>query len=48
MLTTQVNLNTRLIALRLAYHGETSVPVEIEGFTTAWASDKSLATVPRI
>ncbi|HUQ69504.1 MAG TPA: formylmethanofuran dehydrogenase subunit C [Planctomycetaceae bacterium] len=35
------------MALRLTYHGETSVPVEIEGFTTDWACDKSVAEIER-
>jgi formylmethanofuran dehydrogenase subunit C len=33
------------MALRLIYHGETSVPVEIEGLTPDWACDKSLAEI---
>jgi len=33
--------------LRLTYHAETSVPVEIEGFTPDWAHDKSLAEIER-
>ena len=35
------------MALTLAYHGVTSVPVEIEGFTPDWACDKSLAEIER-
>ena len=35
------------MALSLAYHGVTSVPVEIEGFTPDWACDKSLAEIER-
>lgn len=35
------------MALRLSYHGETSVPVEIEGFTPDWACDKTLADIER-
>lgn len=33
--------------LRLTYHGRTSVPVEIEGFTPDWACDKSLGEIER-
>ena len=33
------------MALRLSYHGETSVPVEVEGLTPDWACDKSLADI---
>lgn len=33
--------------LRLTYHGQTSVPVEIEGLTPDWACDKSLAEIER-
>jgi formylmethanofuran dehydrogenase subunit C len=33
--------------LSLTYHGETSVPVEIEGLTPDWARDKSLAEIER-
>lgn len=35
------------MVLRLRYLGETSVPVEVEGFTPDWAVDKSLAEVER-
>jgi formylmethanofuran dehydrogenase subunit C len=35
------------MAIRLSYKAETSVPVEIEGFTTDWASDKSLAEIEK-
>jgi formylmethanofuran dehydrogenase subunit C len=35
------------MALRLVYHGQTSVPVEIEGLTPDWACDKSLAEIER-
>ncbi len=35
------------MALRLTYHGDTSVPVEIEGFTPEWACDKSLAEIEK-
>lgn len=35
------------MALTLTYRGETSVPVEIEGFTPDWACDKSTADVER-
>src|SRR3954470_2909615 len=35
------------MTLKLSYHGETSVPVEIEGLTTDWACDKSLAEIER-
>jgi formylmethanofuran dehydrogenase subunit C len=35
------------MALRLTYHGETSVPVEVEGLTPDWARDKSLAEIER-
>ena len=31
--------------LTLTYTGQTSVPVEIEGFTPSWAKDKSLAEI---
>lgn len=33
------------MALRLSYHGETSVPVEVEGLTPDWACDKSLTDI---
>jgi formylmethanofuran dehydrogenase subunit C len=33
------------MALRLEYRGQTSVPVEVEGLTTDWACDKSLAEI---
>jgi len=33
--------------LTLTYHAETSVPVEIEGFTPTWAADKSLDEIAR-
>ncbi len=33
--------------LKLSYHGETQVPVEIEGLTPDWACDKSLAEIER-
>ncbi len=35
------------MALRLSYHGETTVPVEVEGLTPDWAADKSLADIER-
>jgi formylmethanofuran dehydrogenase subunit C len=35
------------VALRLTYHGQTSVPVEIEGLTPDWACDKSVAEIER-
>lgn len=35
------------MVLRLDYRGETKVPVEVEGFTPDWASDKSLAEIER-
>ena len=35
------------MSLRLTYHGQTSVPVEIEGLTPDWACDKSLAEIER-
>jgi formylmethanofuran dehydrogenase subunit C len=35
------------MTLHLSYFGETSVPVEIEGFTPDWARDKSLAEIER-
>ena len=35
------------MALRLSYFGETSLPVEIEGFTPDWACDKSLAEIEK-
>ena len=35
------------MALRLEYFGETSVPVEVEGLTTNWARDKSLAEIEK-
>lgn len=36
------------MTLKLAYHGETPVPVEIEGLTPDWACDKSLAEIERL
>lgn len=33
------------MTLKLTYHGETSVPVEIEGLTPDWACDKSVAEI---
>jgi len=33
------------MTLKLTYLGQTSVPVEIEGFTPCWARDKSLAEI---
>jgi formylmethanofuran dehydrogenase subunit C len=35
------------MALRLTYHAETNVPVEVEGLTPDWACDKSLAEIER-
>jgi formylmethanofuran dehydrogenase subunit C len=35
------------MALRLTYHGETTVPVEVEGLTPDWACDKTLAEIER-
>ncbi len=35
------------MALQLSYHGETSVPVEVEGLTPDWICDKSLADIER-
>lgn len=35
------------MALKLTYHGETTVPVEIEGLTPDWACDKSVAEIER-
>jgi len=35
------------MALRLTYYAETSVPVEVEGLTPDWASDKSLSEIER-
>ncbi len=35
------------MTLKLRYHGETSVPVEIEGLTPDWACDKSLTEIER-
>jgi formylmethanofuran dehydrogenase subunit C len=35
------------MAIRLSYNGKTSVPVEIEGFTTDWAGDKTLAEIEK-
>lgn len=35
------------MVLKLIYHAETSVPVEIEGLTPDWACDKSLAEIER-
>ncbi len=35
------------MALRLIYRGQTSIPVEVEGFTPDWAADKSLAEIER-
>jgi len=37
----------QLMAITLKYHGQTSVPVEIEGLTPDWACDKSLAEIER-
>ncbi|HEX2475018.1 MAG TPA: formylmethanofuran dehydrogenase subunit C [Lacipirellulaceae bacterium] len=36
-----------LMAIKLTYRAETSVPVEIEGLTPDWACDKSLAEIER-
>ena len=35
------------MTLKLVYRGETTVPVEIEGFTPDWACDKPLAEIER-
>lgn len=35
------------MTLRLTYRAETTIPVEIEGFTPDWARDKSLAEIER-
>ncbi len=35
------------MAVRLAYQGKTSVPVEVEGLTPDWACDKSIAEIER-
>ncbi len=35
------------MTLTLTYQGQTSVPVEIEGLTPDWASDKSLAEIEK-
>lgn len=35
------------MALNLTYHGETAVPVEMEGLTPDWACDKSVAEIER-
>ncbi len=35
------------MTLKLVYHGETSVPVEIEGLTPDWACDKSISEIER-
>ena len=35
------------MAIRLTYKAETSVPVEIEGFTPDWVCDKSLSEIER-
>lgn len=35
------------MTLKLTYHGQTSVPVEIEGLTPDWACDKSIAEIER-
>src|SRR5262245_37851330 len=35
------------MALVLKYFGESTVPVEVEGFTPDWACDKSLAEIER-
>lgn len=35
------------MALHLRYHGETHLPVEIEGLTPDWARDKTLAEIER-
>src|ERR1700761_867549 len=35
------------MVLKLVYHAQTSLPVEIEGFTPDWACDKSLAEIER-
>ena len=33
------------MSLKISYRGETSVPVEVEGFTPDWACDKSLSEI---
>ncbi len=35
------------MAISITYHSQTSVPVEIEGFTPDWACDKSVAEIER-
>src|SRR4029453_183289 len=35
------------MSIKLTYHGETSVPVEVEGLTPDWACDKSLPEIER-
>ena len=35
------------MAITLSYHAQTSVPVEIEGFTTDWVCDKSIGEIER-
>lgn len=35
------------MGLTLRYNGQTSIPVEVEGFTPDWACDKSLAEIER-
>ena len=35
------------MAITLTYNAQTSVPVEIEGFTPDWACDKSVAEIER-
>jgi formylmethanofuran dehydrogenase subunit C len=35
------------MSLKLMYRGQTSIPVEIQGFTPNWACDKSLAEIER-
>ena len=35
------------MSITFTYHAETSVPVEVEGLTPDWASDKSLAEIER-
>lgn len=35
------------MTLKLIYHGETPVPVEVEGLTPDWACDKSVAEIER-
>lgn len=43
----QLGKSIGFMALTLYYNGQTSIPVEIEGFTPDWACDKSLSEIQR-